>query len=278
MWNCLAFAQPYLSLAKAASHYRSVQFSISLLLALWLGIGAKHVENRTVDGEAASRDLTNFVLLAEENVLRSIGEMDKAILYLRRAIEAAGDKPDYHQIVSTGDILSGLIVQVAIIDEAGMMRASNAGPQPAPLKDLSDREHYRFHVGRTDDKLFISKPLIGRASGKWSVQLARRLKKPNGSFGGVVVASFNPEHFTRSYGRVDLGRGATYALVGRDGVIRALTASDALIKQLGQDISATPLFSLIQNRSDAVSWINGSGPDANRLIASHPIADHDLWV
>ena len=140
-----------------------------MVIALWLGAIAKHVENRSLDMEGARRDLQNVTLLFEENVLRSIGEMDKALLYLRRSIEAAKGERDFNRIMSTADILSTLIVQVAIIDANGIMRASNVGPQPAPPTNLSDREHYRFHIDRTSDDLFISRPVIGRASGKWSV-------------------------------------------------------------------------------------------------------------
>src|SRR5439155_9009383 len=110
----------------------------------------------------------------EENVLRSIGEIDKILLYLRRRVEARGPNTDLGTIANTTDVLSEIIVQVAIIDAKGIMRASNAGPQPAPPLDLSDREHYKVHVGSTQDQLFISKPVLGRASHQWSIQVTRR--------------------------------------------------------------------------------------------------------
>jgi len=87
-------------------------------------------------------------MVLEENVLRSIGEIDKALLYLRRSIETRKASTDYSTIVNTTDVLSDIIVQVAIIDAKGMMRSSNAGPKPTPAMDLGDREHFRFHVGR----------------------------------------------------------------------------------------------------------------------------------
>ena len=57
---------------------------------------------------------------------------------LRRTVETRKETADFHTIVSTADVLSEIIVQVAIIDADGIMRASNAGPQPAPATDLSD--------------------------------------------------------------------------------------------------------------------------------------------
>jgi len=101
------------------------------------------------------------------------------------------------------------------------MRASNAGPQPAPPMDLSDREHYRVHVNSGEDQLFISKPMIGRASGRWSVQFSRRFTNVDGSFAGVVVASLDPEHLTKFYNKIDFGTLASISLIGADGVVRS---------------------------------------------------------
>ena len=95
------------------------------------------------------------------------------------------------------------------------MRASTAGPQPSPPVDLSDREHYRAHLNSMEDRLFISRPVIGRVSGKWSVQLSRRFLNLDGTFGGVIVVSLDPEHFTKFFNRVDLASSGSIALIGK---------------------------------------------------------------
>ncbi len=247
-----------------------------MTILLWFGIAAKYQENRQNDIVNAKQDLQNFTLLFEENVLRSISEIDKALLYLRRIIQASAEPVNYHSIVGTSDVLSDLIVQVAIIDADGIMRASNVGPQPAPPTDLSDREHYRVHVGSMTDQLFISKPVVGRASGKWSVQLTRRFSKPDGGFGGVIVASFNPEHFAKFYGRIELGRGATYTLIGTDGLVRATGGDPEYQFSLGKDLTGDRRLAFAnsehtQTFSDAVTVAGVPRLVGVRNVAGHPL-------
>ncbi len=248
-----------------------------LLVMLWGGIAAKYFDNRASDFNSTKRDNENFAVLFEENVLRSLGEMDKALLYLRRTLQTATAPLDLHAVVGTSDVLSDLIVQVAIIDEHGIMRASNVGPQPAPATDLSDREHFRAHVDSAEDRLFVSKPLIGRASGKWSVQLTRRFLKRDGSFGGVVVASFNPDHFAKFYGRVDLGVGAAFTLFGRDGIVRATGGNRDTRYALGEMMSGALMAHIKLDRPEAfIESPEKSG--ASRLVAVRPVANHPLIV
>ena len=188
-----------------AERRSSAIFGMVLIAMLWVGVILKYSEDIRSDKRDAERSNQNFAMVFEENVLRSIGEIDKALLYLRRSIETRKDSADFNTIANTTDVLSEIIVQVAIIDAGGIMRASNIGPQPAPPLDLSDREHYRVHIDRSEDELFISKPVIGRASRKWSVQFSRRFSNANRSFAGVVVASLDPEHFTKFYNKIDFG-------------------------------------------------------------------------
>lgn len=156
-----------------------------VVVLLWLGVGAKHVNDLRGALQDSERTTHNFAMVFEENVLRSIGEIDKALLYMRRSIESRAGREDFGTIVNTTDLLSEIIVQVAIIGRDGVMRATNVGPQPPPATDLSDRDHFRIHVESPDDALYISRPVIGRASGRVSVQVSRRFLGPDGRFGGV---------------------------------------------------------------------------------------------
>jgi diguanylate cyclase (GGDEF)-like protein len=255
----------------------SAVFGVALIAMLWAGIALKYFDDARSDRREAERTGSNFAMVFEENVLRSIGEIDKALLYLRRTIETRKDNVDFHTIVSTTDVLSEIIVQVAVIDANGIMRASNVGPQPAPPMDLSDREHYRVHVNKPEDMLFISKPLIGRASNKWSVQFTRRLSNRDGSFGGVVVASLNPEHFTNFYNSIDFGSPASIALIGSDGVVRSSGGRFGGF-ELGQDLGNTALMECIHSRANTTFENIDRSTGAARLVTVRAVRGRPLWV
>jgi PAS domain-containing protein len=260
-----------------AERRSSAVFGMVIIAMLWAGLAFKYAGDVEEDKREAQRANRNFAMVFEENVLRSIGEIDKALLYLRRTIETRQGSTDFATIANTTDVLSEIIVQVAIIDADGIMRASNAGPQPAPAVDLSDREHYRVHVGTSEDRLFISRPVVGRVSGKWSVQFSRRFSNPDHSFGGVVVASLNPEHLTQFYDKIDFGSAASIALIGTDGVIRS-SGGSAGDFELGQDVKDTELFSRMQSGGNSTFEASDAVTGEGRLVTVRKVKGHPLWV
>jgi diguanylate cyclase (GGDEF)-like protein len=265
-------------LAKLLAERRSSAiFGVAIIAMIWVGIIVKYSEDVQGDQREAERTNYNFAIVFEENVLRSIGEIDKALLYLRRSIETRKGSADFNAIVSTTDVLSEIIVQVAIIDADGIMRASNVGPQPAPATDLSDREHFRVHLNSATDELFISKPVIGRISGKWSVQFSRRFSNADGTFAGVVVASLDPEHLTIFYNKIDFGSSASISLIGIDGVVRS-SGGSAIGFALGQNLTQTKLFAQMRARINSTFEDVDPSNGEVHLVTVRKVRDHPLWV
>jgi diguanylate cyclase (GGDEF)-like protein len=267
-----------LKLPKLISERRSSAiFGVIIITMLWSGISLKYFDDSLSDQREARRDAHNFALVFEENVLRSIGEIDKALLYMRRSIETRRASASLADIANTTDVLSDIIVQVAIMDEKGIMRASNTGPQPAPPLDLSDREHFRFHLSSPTDQLFISKPVVGRVSGKWSVQLTRRFLNTDGSFGGVVVASLDPSHFTKFYSNIDFGFRASIALIGNDGIVRS-SGGNEVGYVLGEDLRATEVFKNIKQDENNTFDTNEASDKRAHFVTIRKVNGYPLWI
>lgn len=253
--------------------------AIAMIAMIWGGIFLKYQNQSQSDYRAAQKNTFNLALLFEENALRSIGEADKVLFYLRRIIEARLGTVDYHKLVTSSDIISEIIVQVAVIDAQGIMRASSAGPQPAPAIDLSDREHYKFHLNSEQDELFVSKPVVGRASGKWSIQLTRRFRHKDGSFAGVIVASLNPEHFTQFYTSIELGSTGSISLIGLDGIVRAAGGAGGHGRfRLGQDVSENPLMAELDKQATATFVDPGDDSESSRIVTFRRVRGHPLAV
>jgi len=260
-----------------AERRSSALLGLVIIVMFWGGALLKFSQDVSSDLKDAARTSQSFAMVFEENVLRSIDELDNILFYLRNNIEARKATADYNAILHATTMPSDILVQVSIIDAQGIMRASTAGPQPAPPMDLSDREHFRAQVNAREDRLFISKPLIGRVSKKWSVQLSRRFLNADGSFGGVVVASLDPQHFTTFYNKVDLASSGSIALIGSDGVVRSAGGQSGDLT-MGQDISGSTLFSHMQSRLNGEFEIQDGLTGQIRLVTLRKVKGQPLWV
>ena len=254
----------------------SAIFGLIIIVMTWSGVALKYLGDVYEDTREAERTIRNFTLVFEENVLRSIGEIDKALLYLRRIVETRNEPTNFYNIVQSADILSDIILQAAIVDADGIIRWTNARPETSPLISVADREHIQVQLNSKADKLFISKPVIGRASGQWSVQFTRRFLRNDGTIAGVVVASLNPGHFTAFYDKIDLGPSASISMIGNDGLVRSSggTASGFV---LGEDLNGTKLFSQIFAGAN-VLFNDTSTAGEPLVIAVRKVKDHPLWV
>lgn len=111
----------------------------------------------------------------------------------------------------------GSILQIAVADAAGNVAYSNlhgdshAGRKPV---SIADREHFSVHTQGGQARLFISRPVLGRVSGQWSIQFSYPIER-DGRFAGVVVLSVAPDYLSGSF-RELFGEGSDVALLVRD--------------------------------------------------------------
>src|SRR3981081_1954133 len=89
-----------------AERRSSAILGVVIIAMLWAVVALKYSEDVQADTREAERTNRNFAVVFEENVLRSIGEIDKALLYLRRTVETRKDTTDLGTIANTTDWLS----------------------------------------------------------------------------------------------------------------------------------------------------------------------------
>src|SRR5580692_10171082 len=224
----------------------STLLSVMMIALVWTGVGF-HLRVENDDAEAAAvQNSANLARAFEEHLSRSLNEIDRSLKIIRTnyTLDPAGF--DLKRWLSISHIFDENTLQVAIISPEGFIKESNINSATSVGTDLRDREHYLRFVHATTDDLYISKPVIGRTTGKWSIQLARRINNPDGSFGGVVDASLDPNYLSRFYSSVDVGNDGYIRIVGFDGVIRAVGGHSA--EALGKDLTTAALFANFTKR------------------------------
>jgi diguanylate cyclase (GGDEF)-like protein len=250
-----------------------------MLGMVWFGIWYQiHGEYRNAE-QSAHRDLQNYSRVFEEHINRTVRELDKALLIARKRYLQAREELPYEAAIGLKlpdpALLSDMSFQMATIDREGILTATTIGEHPPKPIDLKDREHYQVHKSARPDTPHISKPVLGRRSGRWSVQLSRRIEGPDRRFDGVLLASMDPEHFGRFYGSIDFGHQDAVIFAGRDGVVRVASGSETL--KLGDSISKGHLMNAAEKGSGVYRGdMDGSGTE--RMFALRHMDDHPLFV
>lgn len=110
------------------------------------------------------------------------------------------------------------ILQVALIGRDGYLAWSTM--QGFAPVDLADREHFRVHLDGWQGA-FVSVPLVGRATGRWSLNISTAIREANGAFAGVAVVSVDPLLLSASMGELQFADGVTAKLLRQDGIVLA---------------------------------------------------------
>ena len=148
---------------------------VLVLVLLWTVIFARlSVEKEATYREAmASAAILSAAL--EQHTIKAIHQVDQITRFVKYEFEKTPNHFDLSGTVEKGVVQSETLVQVSLIDEHGRLIANTAEVNPKHI-DLSDREHFKVHEHENDDQLYINKPVLGRVSGHWTLQMTRRLR------------------------------------------------------------------------------------------------------
>ena len=250
-----------------------VALCLTIVAMLWAALIFDVDRSGNATMEQARHDVQNLALAFKEDVARTMSAIDQLLIIMTTQINAAKDArvPLW---VKDSALLQGMSVQVSLIGSDGIMLDSTTGI--TDRIDLSDRAHFRHHLDPSASQPYISVPVIGRASGKWSIQVTRRVTRKDGSFGGVVVVSIDPLYFSKFFDKVDLGQNGVVALVGLDGIVRARRGPRGF--DIGQNVGDTRLFERISNSNAGTFMAQGRLDGVARVYGYSSVPGYPLMV
>jgi diguanylate cyclase (GGDEF)-like protein len=126
-----------------------------------------------------------------------------------------------------------------ILDERGEI-VDDIDAVPARKGNYADREYFQVHKARAGLGLHVGTPIVSRLTGEPMLPFSRRVDKPDGSFGGVVLGSLKLSYFAHLFGEIDLGRGGAINLYLNDGTRLMRYPSEQA--DIGANIAQAPTF------------------------------------
>lgn len=248
-------------------------FSALLIAGLWLYIVTKHQNEYRETVSAAFRQSSNLTIAYEEHIARTIKGLDSALQFVRHEYRRLGRDMDMARYIEEGVIDAQLFTILSVVDGNGDIVLSSRPFEPT---NYADREFFKAHRDGSADMLHINRPVLGRVSGTWQVPMSRRLDKPDGSFGGVVVLSVDPGYFARFYQKSDIGALGLVTLVGLDGIVRARRVGNDL--SFDVDMTGSSLLNQRALQAHGQFLSLGGFDDIQRYVSYRTLSEYPLIV
>jgi len=255
---------------------RSVVLGAILISLVWMALSFFLTNEHDSAERAAIQNSTNLAGAFEEHLSRSLSEIDRSLKIIR--ILQARDPGTFNLAdwLKSNRVLTNDVLQIAVVDREANVKVGVEGTAQT-IADSRLGEAYKAHADTVQDRLFIGKPVLDPATGRWSLHLSRRINDSRGLFNGVIVAALDPAYLTRIYNSVNIGKDGYIRVVGLDGAVRATSGRTFSI--LEKDFSGSDLIRKLSAVPDGWFYTRSSLSDnVRRLIAYRSVTDYPLVI
>jgi len=193
---------------------------------IWAGLWVNLYRTYQRAEDAAVRESSNLARSLEASVGQTFAAVDQSLLFVRELHRRAPGHTDLRVWARSPQFLAGPLLQLGVADRNGVV-IDNTNELPQTPVNVADRPHFTAQRDSKEDRIFIGAPVFGRISGRWSINVSRKLTTPDGRFDGVVVGSLDLGNLDKFYAAMRIGQGMVQ-LLGTDGVIRARAPATGL--------------------------------------------------
>lgn len=180
--------------------------------------------------------------------------------HLANTLDKIPEMGEIRMAVANGDIIYGL------------------GPGVKNITNVADRDYFSSLRDNPGAGLFISKPILGRISKKWHINLARRVNNPDGSFAGVIHGNLQISQLQKQFASYNLGENGIITLRRND--LYIVVRYPETEKSTPGNVSITNEFSQLINEGktsgsyEATSRVDG----IHRVFSFRKLSDYPLYI
>lgn len=248
-------------------------FSSLVMLTLWGSWNSR--QYRLHESEVA---LSNLAQALSSQVQATFKQTDTSLLWLVSELESVGTFPVESQRIrrlmelqlTQLQQLKGLFV----IDAQGIPLVTTVADMPANL-NYADRAYFKHHRAHDERLPHIGHSIRSRTSGEWVMTISRRFNRPDGRFGGVVVATITLEHFLSLYRNINTGKNGAVTLISGDARILVRRPFDE--RDIGKDLSKGPLFTeLLPKAPYGTATARSAVDGVDRIVGYRRVDEYPL--
>jgi two-component system, cell cycle sensor histidine kinase PleC len=183
---------------------------------------------------------SNLSLSVEQFVAHTIDSVDKSLAAVIDDINTDGASPVRPRALLAERVrrtpeMTGLI----IVGADGHVRSSSM-PLAKRARNAADKRYFVLARGSAGVSLAVNDPIAARASDTHVIVASRRFNRPDGSFGGVVAATINPDYMQRFFSTLTVGDHGIIALQTLDGTL--LVQRPQAESDIGKNYGSSVLF------------------------------------
>jgi diguanylate cyclase (GGDEF)-like protein len=211
----------------------------------------------------------NLIQVIERDVARNVEIIDLSLLGIIDSLAAPGISeisPELRQFVLFDRAATATDMGVLLVLNENGDVTYDSRAVPARKLNNADRDYFRAHAANPKLGLVISRPVVSRLLGVPIVVLSRRINKPDGQFGGIVLASLKLSYFSRLFGNIGLGTGGAINLYLRDGT--RLMRYPAVEADIGANIADAANFQRFL-RDGSGSFVGTAVRDGVQRLYTH---------
>jgi len=238
-----------------------------IALQAWLTFRA-----RTVQLEVSKAATANVAEAVEQHAYDTFKDVDTILAGLVEQIETEDQADPKLRLKHIHDFLQHRVAELPqlhglfVFRSDGSWLVSSREVMPRNANN-ADREYFSYHQDHADRGMHIGRPVRSRTTADWVIPMSRRFNLPDGSFGGVVLATIRTDYFNRYFERFKIGQEGAIFLALDNGILLVRRPYQEI--SFGRDISALPLFSKYLPQAMVDTVIFRSAQDGVKRINSY---------
>ncbi|WP_038710393.1 sensor domain-containing diguanylate cyclase [Burkholderia sp. lig30] len=251
-----------------------------LLLFSWGLCASVLIESRHDAYDHAVENARNVMLLIERDIARNIELYD---LSVQSVVDGISDPqvmslpPSIRNRVLFDRAASGKYLgSIFVMDPQGNI-VLDSGAAPPRQGNFAFRDYFAVHRDGKVRGLYISKPYASRLlHGALTIALSRRITRPDGSFGGIVVGTLSIDYFRALLDGIAVGERGAAVIVEDNGALVCRLPYDPRL--VGRDLRRGMLFTKAMTEREGVFAGPALIDGVRRIFVFRHLADLPLIV